>query len=45
MGIPMLDNCDFDELTRAACWTFLFIVAPLRAENGTGGLVNPVAIL
>ena len=48
MGVPMLDNCDFEELTRAAVarnrWTFLFTVAPLRAETATGAPVNPVAI-
>src|SRR6266581_8384339 len=48
MGVPMLDNCDFEELTRAAIarnrWTFLFTVAPLRAASATGAPVNPVAI-
>jgi len=48
MGVPMLDNCDFEELTRAAMarnrWTFLFTVAPLRAGSATGAPVNPVAI-
>jgi kynurenine formamidase len=47
MGVPMLDNCDFEELTKAAAarnrWTFLFTVAPLRAESATGGPVNPIA--
>jgi len=47
MGVPMLDNCDFEELLRAATarnrWTFLFSVAPLRAESATGGPVNPIA--
>ena len=40
MGVPMLDNCDFEELTKAAVarnrWTFLLTVAPLRAETATG---------
>src|SRR2546422_7882930 len=48
MGVPMLDNCDFEELRKAAVarnrWTFLFTVAPLRAESATGAPVNPVAI-
>lgn len=47
MGTPMLDNCDFEDLTRTASarnrWTFLFTVAPLRVENGTGAPVNPIA--
>src|SRR5438105_9345566 len=47
MGTPMLDNCDFEELTQAAAtrnrWTFLLTVAPLRVQAGTGAPVNPVA--
>jgi hypothetical protein len=46
-GTPMLDNCDFEELTQAANargrLTFLLTVAPLRVDNGTGAPVNPVA--
>jgi len=48
MGVPMFDNCDFEDLLRASVarnrWTFVFSVAPLRAEGATGGPVNPVAI-
>jgi kynurenine formamidase len=48
MGTPMFDNCDFEELAKAANarnrWTFLFSVAPLRVENGTGAPVNPIAV-
>ena len=47
MGTPMLDNCDFEDLTKTANarnrWTFLFTVAPLRVESGTGAPVNPIA--
>jgi hypothetical protein len=47
MGVPILDNCDFEKLSEAARerkrWTFLLIVAPLVVEGGTGSPVNPLA--
>ena len=47
MGVPMLNNCDFEELTQTATsrnrFTFLLSVAPLRVDSGTGAPVNPVA--
>lgn len=48
MGMPLLDNADFRSLS-ATCaslgrTTFLFCVAPLQIEGGTGSPVNPLAI-
>ena len=49
MGVHLLDNLRLDRLA-AACanhdkWTFLFTVAPLRIEGGTGSPANPIALL
>jgi kynurenine formamidase len=49
MGMPLLDNANFDELA-AACaeegrWEFLFVIAPLVINGGTGSPANPIAIL
>ena len=49
MGMPILDNADFEALA-AACadagrWEFQFVVAPLVIPRGTGSPVNPLAIL
>ena len=48
MGTPMLDQCDLEELGKAAAarkrWTFLFTAAPLHVTGGTGSPLNPVAI-
>jgi kynurenine formamidase len=49
MGLPLIDNMALDELA-AACasegrWEFLFTMAPLRIERGTGCPVNPIAVL
>lgn len=47
MGTPMLDQCDLEELAKAALqrkrWTFLFTAAPLRVVGGTGSPLNPIA--
>ncbi|HKK51786.1 MAG TPA: cyclase family protein [Myxococcota bacterium] len=48
MGMPLLDNADLRELA-ATCaelgrWSFLFTVAPLVIEGGTGSPVNPLAL-
>jgi kynurenine formamidase len=48
MGMPILDNASFERLA-AACaelgrWEFLFVVAPLIIEGGTGSPVNPLAV-
>jgi len=48
MGMPLMDNLDFEELARVASalnrWTFLFVAAPLRMRGGSGSLLNPLAI-
>jgi kynurenine formamidase len=47
MGTPMFDQCDLEELGKAAAarkrWTFLFTAAPLRVTGGTGAPINPIA--
>ena len=47
MGMPLFDQCDLEELAKAAAsrnrWTFLFTAAPVRVTGGTGGPVNPIA--
>lgn len=47
MGMPLFDQCDLEELAKAARarhrWTFLFTAAPVRATGSTGGPVNPIA--
>ncbi|HEY0107274.1 MAG TPA: cyclase family protein [Rhizomicrobium sp.] len=49
MGLHLLDNLRFVELEKACAaegrWEFLFTVAPLRVERGTGSPVNPIAVL
>ena len=48
LGMPLLDNLDLDTLASEALkherWEFLFVVAPLRVEGGTGAPVNPLAV-
>jgi kynurenine formamidase len=47
MGAPILDNGDFEELSKFAQkskrWEFLLTVAPLAVDGGTGSPVNPLA--
>jgi kynurenine formamidase len=47
MGTPMFDQCDLEELAKAAAarnrWTFLLTAAPLRVVGGTGSPINPIA--
>jgi kynurenine formamidase len=47
MGMPILDNCDFEALALAAearkRWSFLLTAAPLVVEGGTGSPINPLA--
>jgi hypothetical protein len=47
MGVPILDNCDLEEVSKTAArlkrWEFQLIVAPLAVEGGTGSPVNPIA--
>lgn len=47
MGMPILDNCDYDAVSGEAAkrkrWSFLLTVAPLAVDGGTGSPVNPLA--
>ncbi len=47
MGMPMLDNANFERLAEVCAETgryeFMFTVAPLVVEGGTGSPVNPLA--
>jgi len=49
MGMLLLDNLYLADLEKACAtenrWEFLFTVAPLRVERGTGSPVNPIAVL
>jgi len=49
MGVPLLDNLDLSRLATVcreeSKWDFLFTVAPLQIEGGTGSPVNPIAIV
>lgn len=49
MGVHLLDNLRLDRLADACAedqqWTFLFTIAPLRVEGGTGSPANPIAVL
>ena len=49
MGVHLLDNLRLDTLaeacTRLGHHSFLFTVAPLRVEGGTGSPANPIALL
>ncbi len=47
MGMPILDNCDLEVLSREAQargrWEFLLTTAPLPVQGATGSPVNPIA--
>ena len=49
MGVHLLDNQRLDRLSEACAghgqWSFLFQVAPLRVDQGTGSPINPIAVL
>lgn len=48
MGMAAMDSLQFEDLAEACeeerRWEFLFIVAPLRLQAGTGSPVNPIAV-
>ena len=47
IGMPLFDNCDLENLAKAATsrnrLTFLFTAAPLAVTGGTGSPLNPIA--
>jgi kynurenine formamidase len=49
MGLALIDNMALDQLSGVCAsegkWDFLFSMAPLRIERGTGCPVNPIAVL
>jgi len=49
IGLHLIDNMALGELSRqcqaVGRWAFLFTLAPLRIEGGTGCPVNPIAVL
>ena len=48
LGMQVLDRADFDAVAEAAAarnrWEFMLVISPLRIRNGTGSMVNPLAI-
>jgi hypothetical protein len=48
MGLPLLDNADFEDLARHCerhrRWEFFFMLAPLPFTGSTSSAVNPLAI-
>jgi len=48
LGTYLLDGIDLKELAQTAArqnrWTFMLVVAPLRAPGSSGSLVNPLAM-
>jgi kynurenine formamidase len=48
MGMPILDNCDLEQLSEVAAqqhrWAFLLTTVPSPVPGGTGSPINPVAI-
>ena len=48
MGMPILDNCDLEQLSEVAAqkhrWVFLLTAAPEPVPGGTGSPINPTAI-
>jgi len=49
IGLHLIDNMDLgalgEQCAALARWAFLFALAPLRIEGGTGCPVNPIAVL
>jgi hypothetical protein len=48
LGTYLLDGVDLNQLSETAArlnrWTFMLVVAPLRAPGSSGSLVNPLAM-
>jgi kynurenine formamidase len=48
LGVPILDNCDLEELSNATQqrkrWEFLLTTAPMAVPGATGSALNPIAI-
>jgi len=48
LGINIFDNVDLEAVAEAAArlnrWEFLLFAAPIPVQNGTGSLINPIAV-
>jgi kynurenine formamidase len=48
LGVNIFDNVDLEALAEAAArhkrWEFLLMAAPVPVQNGTGSLINPIAV-
>jgi len=48
MGVPIFDNCDLEDLSKASAerkrWEFLLTTAPLAVPGATGSALNPIAV-
>ena len=48
MGVPILDNCDLEQLSQNTQqrkrWEFLLTTAPLSVPGATGSSLNPIAV-
>jgi len=48
LGINIFDNADLEAVAEAAArhnrWEFLLFAAPIPVPNGTGSLINPIAV-
>jgi len=48
MGLPLLDNANFDELSsickETGRYEFMLVISPLVIRGGTGSPVNPIAL-
>jgi kynurenine formamidase len=48
MGMPLIDNCDLEELATTCAdlgrWEFQFTMSPLPLAGGSGSPVNPLAL-
>jgi kynurenine formamidase len=48
MGVPILDNCDLEQLSQESQqrkrWEFLLTTAPMAVPGATGSALNPIAV-
>ncbi len=48
LGVNIFDNVDLEALAEAAArhnrWEFLLMAAPVPVQNGTGSMINPIAV-
>ena len=48
LGVNIFDNVDLEALAETAArlnrWEFLLMAAPIPVPNGSGSLINPIAV-